>query len=66
MLRVIASEDARQEFPLTLDEICRCGAERMLAIALEAEVEAYLERHQEDSARVRKGYASIFWLFGLD
>ena len=45
MLRVVASEDARQEFALTLDEICRLGAERMLGAALEAEVEAYLERH---------------------
>ncbi len=30
---------------VALDEICRRGAERMLAIALEAEVDAYLERH---------------------
>ncbi len=57
MLRVIASEDARQEFALTLDEICRRGAERMLAIALEAEVEAYLERHQD--ARDDRGRALV-------
>ena len=47
MLRVVPEDDARQEFTLTLDEICRRGAERMLAIALEAEVYAYLERHRE-------------------
>ena len=44
MLRVVPEDDARQELALTLDEICRRGAERMLAIALEAEVDAYLER----------------------
>ncbi len=36
MLRVVAPDDARQEFALTLDEICRRGAERMLALVLEA------------------------------
>src|SRR5581483_8069793 len=41
-LRVLADEDVSQELALTLDEICRRGAERMLAIALEAEVDAYL------------------------
>jgi transposase-like protein len=45
MLRVAAEDDACLEFVLALDEICRRGAERMLAIALEAEVDAYLERH---------------------
>ncbi len=44
MLRVVACEDARHEFALTLDEICRRGAKRMLAVALESEVDAYLER----------------------
>lgn len=34
MLRVVASEDNGQEFALALDEICRRGAERMLAIPL--------------------------------
>jgi hypothetical protein len=47
MLRAVPEDNARQEFTLTLDEICRGGAERMLAIALEAEVDAYLERHRE-------------------
>ncbi|MGH2651050.1 MAG: IS256 family transposase [Actinomycetota bacterium] len=56
-------EGARQELVLALDEICRVGAERMLAVALEAEVEAYLERHQgerDDRGRalvVRNGRA---------
>ncbi len=63
MLRVIPEEGARQELVLALDEICRVGAERMLAVALEAEVEAYLERHQgerDDRGRalvVRNGRA---------
>src|SRR6266545_305702 len=48
MLRVVPEDDARQEFALTLDEICRRGAERMLAVALEAEVDAYLERHRDE------------------
>jgi putative transposase len=63
MFRVVAQDDARQEFALTLDEICRRGAERMLAIALEAEVDTYLERHRGDRDEqgralvVRNGYA---------
>jgi putative transposase len=57
MLRVVAPDDARQEFALTLDEICRRGAERMLALALEAEVDAYLERHRE--ARDERGRALV-------
>lgn len=51
MLRVLAEDDARQEFALTLDEICRRGAERMLAFALEAEVDAYLEQAPRGSRR---------------
>jgi hypothetical protein len=42
MLRVVPEDDAGQEFALSLDEICRHGAERMLAVALEAEVDAHL------------------------
>ena len=57
MLRVVAEDDARQEFVLALDEICRRGAERMLAIALEAEVDAYLERHGK--ARDERGRALV-------
>jgi transposase-like protein len=57
MLRVVLEDEARQEFALTLDEICRRGAERMLAVALEAEVDAYLERHRE--ARDARGHALV-------
>ncbi|MGH2528269.1 MAG: IS256 family transposase [Actinomycetota bacterium] len=57
MLRVVPEDDARQEFALTLDEICRRGAERMLAVALEAEVDAYLERHRDE--RDERGRALV-------
>ena len=57
MLRVVAEEGGRQEFALALDEICRRGAERMLAVALEAEVDAYLEHHRE--ARDSRGRALV-------
>jgi transposase-like protein len=42
MLSVIADEAARAELRLDLDELAREGARRMLAAALEAEVDAYL------------------------
>lgn len=42
MLRIVADEGARTEFALTLDEIAREGARRMLAVALEAEADAYV------------------------
>jgi len=35
----------------TLDELAQAGAEAMLRKALEVEVAAYLERHQERDAR---------------
>ncbi len=57
MLRVVPGDDARQELAFTLDEICRRGAERMLAIALEAEVDAYLKRHRD--ARDDAGHALV-------
>ena len=43
MLRVVADDGARAELALGLDEICREGARRMLAAALEAEADAYVE-----------------------
>ena len=43
MLRVVADDGARSELTLGLDEICREGARRMLAAALEAEADAYVE-----------------------
>ena len=42
MLRVAVDDDASAELGLALDEICREGARRMLAAALEAERDAYL------------------------
>ena len=42
MLRVVTDESTRGELASTLDEICREGARRMLAAALELEVDEYL------------------------
>lgn len=42
MLRVMTDEDARAEMRVGLDEIVREGARRMLAVALEAEVDDYV------------------------
>src|SRR6266516_2856423 len=42
MLSVIADDAARSELVMSLDELAREGARRMLAAALEAEVDAYL------------------------
>jgi putative transposase len=63
MLSVVVDEQARAEFVLDLDELVREGARRMLAAALEAEVDAYLAAHAElvdaDGHRlvVRNGHA---------
>ncbi len=43
MLRVVTDDDARAEMQPGLDEIVREGARRMLAAALEAEVDGYVE-----------------------
>ena len=54
----ITLDEVREEIQLTIDEIARRGAQRMLAAALEAEVEAYLVRYgQKDAQVVRNGYA---------
>jgi putative transposase len=45
MLSVIADEAARSELAMSLDELAREGARRMLAVALEAEVDAYIAAH---------------------
>ncbi len=56
-------DGAREEHLLDLDEIARAGAKRMLAEALEAEVEAYIEAakdHRDEHGRalvVRNGHA---------
>jgi putative transposase len=47
MLSVVVDEQARAELATDLDELFRQGARRMLAAALEAEVEAYLAAHAE-------------------
>ena len=48
MLRVVADEVVRAELSVDLDEICREGARRMLATALEAERDAYLAAFVEE------------------
>jgi transposase-like protein len=42
MLSVIADDAARSEVAMSLDELAREGARRMLAAALEAEIDAYI------------------------
>ena len=48
MLRVIHDEGSAEEAELVvcLDELCRRGAQKMLATALQAEVSDYVERHR--------------------
>jgi len=43
MLRVVTDETARAETRWAIDEICAEGARRMLAAALEAEVDGYIQ-----------------------
>ena len=63
MLSVIADDAAQDELCLELDELFREGARRMLAAALEAEVDAYLATHaaeRDERGRrlvVRNGHA---------
>jgi putative transposase len=57
MNRIHHAEPAREELVLDLDEIARRGAQRMLAQALEAEVEAYLEAAGEE--RDERGRALV-------
>jgi putative transposase len=63
MLSVIADATARTELHTDLDELAREGARRMLAAALEAEVDAYLAAHvaeRDEHGRrmvVRNGHA---------
>jgi transposase-like protein len=63
MLRVVAEEGSSAELRSGLDEIVREGARRMLAAALEAEVEAYVaafaDERDDDGRRlvVRNGRA---------
>jgi putative transposase len=63
MRSIHQDNEGRERFMLDLDEIARQGARRMLAEALEAEVEAYLEAAKEERDEygralvVRNGYA---------
>ena len=43
MLTVVADDDSNADLALGLDEICREGARRMLAAALEAEADMYVQ-----------------------
>jgi putative transposase len=47
MLSVVVDDQAGAELALDLDGLFREGARRMLAVALEAEVEAYIAAHAE-------------------
>src|SRR5512143_2163729 len=63
MLRVAADDTVRAGLAAGLDDIAREGARRMLAVALEAEVQAYLAAHgdeRDEAGRrlvVRNGHA---------
>jgi hypothetical protein len=57
MDRIHQDEQTGEQFLLDLDEIARVGARRMLAEALEAEVEAYLEAAIEE--RDERGRALV-------
>jgi putative transposase len=48
MLSVVVDEQARAELTTDLDELFREGARRMLAVALEGEVEAYIAAHSQE------------------
>jgi hypothetical protein len=64
MLRILTEEPAGGEPAVMLDEICRRGAQRMLAVALEAEVDRYVSElagEVDGEGRrlvVRNGHAS--------
>jgi putative transposase len=63
MLSVVTDAHAHAELRVDLDELVREGARRMLAAALEAEVDAYLAAHQAERDErgrrlvVRNGHA---------
>jgi transposase-like protein len=63
MLSVVTTEQAHDELRLDLDQLVREGARRMLAVALEAEVDAYLAAYaaeRDEQGRrlvVRNGHA---------
>jgi putative transposase len=51
------SETIRDEIHLSLDELARRGAQRMLALALQAEVDEYIRRHEGE--RDENGHALV-------
>ncbi len=57
MLRVVAEESSGAELVAGLDELAREGARRMLAMALEAEVEAYLAERSRFKLRIGRSRA---------
>ncbi len=63
MLRVVPGEAGREDLALTIDDIVSEGARRMLAVALEVEVDAYIDAakaHRDEEGRamvVRNGRA---------
>jgi hypothetical protein len=65
MVSVVVDDQARAELTLDLDELFREGARRMLAVAPEAEVEAYIGAHTElvdehgHRLVVRNGHAPV-------
>ena len=53
----IPTNELREFAHSTIDEIIRLGAQKMLAAALEAEIEAYLQRHENQ--RDENGHALV-------
>jgi hypothetical protein len=59
MLKVVAEETARTEWVSSLDEICREGARRLLAAALKAERDAYIEALADEVDAYGVGWWSV-------
>ena len=57
MKRIHQDDEVREGFMLDLDEIAREGARRMLARALEAEVQAYID--SASGERDERGHALV-------
>lgn len=57
MLRIVVDDQDRSGFELNLDALVREGAQRMLAVALQAEVDAYVAAHAEE--RDEQGHALV-------
>ena len=57
MTKVAKDEAGREGIDGTLDTLAREGARRMIAVALEAEVEAYIERFRGE--RDEDGRAAV-------